>query len=144
MSASRHGPVPRLFPQGSAAAAIHEMEPDFEIRLAERIEPRPKPAAADELAIAVFEQRPILNATGPLRLDLGAELLSDLGLGEFAAGINVSAVTAGSPHNSIAKGRSSIGHDRATRRSVLNFSVSLMGRRREWLYSALHSDTVVG
>src|SRR5271154_3356605 len=34
------------------------------------------------------EQRPILNATGPLPLDLGAELLSDLGLGEFAAGIN--------------------------------------------------------
>src|SRR5689334_12085563 len=88
MSASRHGPVPLLFPQGSAAAAIHEMEPDFEIRLAERIEPRSKSAAADELAIAVIEQRPILNATGPLPLDLGAELLSDLGIGEFAAGIN--------------------------------------------------------
>ena len=71
-----------------APAALHEMEPDFEIRLAGRIEPRPKSAAADELAIAVIEQRPILNATGPLPLDLGAELLSDLGIGESAAGIN--------------------------------------------------------
>src|SRR5277367_6730140 len=71
-----------------APAALHEMEPDFEIRLAGRIEPRPKSAAADELAIAVIEQRLILNATGPLPLDLGAELLSDLGIGEFAAGIS--------------------------------------------------------
>ena len=71
-----------------APTALHEMEPDFEIRLAGRIEPRPKSAAADELAIAVSEQRSILNATGPLPLDLGAELLSDLGIGEFAAGIN--------------------------------------------------------
>src|SRR5882757_3921360 len=38
----------------------------------------------------------------------------------------MSVVTAGSPHNSIARGRSPICHDRATRRSVLNFSVSLM------------------
>src|SRR5271170_3365631 len=38
----------------------------------------------------------------------------------------MSVVTAGSPHNSIARGRSSICHGRATRRSVLNFSVSLM------------------
>jgi hypothetical protein len=30
------------------------------------------------------------------------------------------------PHNSSARGRSSICHDRATRRSVLNFSVSVM------------------
>ncbi|HMD15362.1 MAG TPA: hypothetical protein VKH18_01745 [Terriglobales bacterium] len=64
------------------------LEPDFEIRLAGRIKPRPKSAAADELAIAVIEQRPVLNATGPLPLDLGAELLSDLGIGEFAAGIS--------------------------------------------------------
>jgi hypothetical protein len=64
------------------------MEPHFEIHLAGRIEPRPKPAAADELAVAVIEQHPILNATGPLPLDLGAELVSDLGIGEFAAGIN--------------------------------------------------------
>src|SRR5438067_13779905 len=71
-----------------APTAPHEMEPHFEIRLAGRIEPRPKPAAADELAIAVIERRPILNATGLLPLELGAELLSDLGLGEFAAGIN--------------------------------------------------------
>src|SRR5271167_331079 len=75
----------RCFRCGALApAALHEMEPDFEIRLAGRIEPRPKSAAADELAIAVIEQRPILNVP----LDLGAELLSDLGLGEFAAGIN--------------------------------------------------------
>jgi hypothetical protein len=52
------------------------------------MEPWPKSAGADELAIAVIEQCPILNATGPLPLDLGAELLSDLGIGEFAAGIN--------------------------------------------------------
>jgi hypothetical protein len=71
-----------------ALTALHEMKPHFEIRLAGRIDPRPKPAAADELAIAVIEQRPILNATGPLPLDLGVELLSDLGLGKFAAGIN--------------------------------------------------------
>src|SRR5438270_11877870 len=64
------------------------MEPHFEIRLAGRIDPGPKPAATDELAIAVIKQRPILNATGPLPLDLGAELLSDLGIGEFAAGID--------------------------------------------------------
>jgi hypothetical protein len=43
---------------------------------------------ADELAIAVIEQCPILNAIGALPLDLGAELLSYLGLGEFAARIN--------------------------------------------------------
>jgi len=96
------------------------MEPHFEVRLAGRIDPGPKPAAADELAIAVIEQRPILNTTGLLPLDLGAEPLSDLGRGEFAAGIN-ERVTAGSPHNSIARGRCSICHDRATRRSVLNF-----------------------
>src|SRR5271163_5024142 len=71
-----------------APAALHEMEPDFQIRLAGRIEPRPESGAGEELAIAVIEQRPILNATGPLPLDLGAELLSDLGIGEFAAGIN--------------------------------------------------------
>jgi hypothetical protein len=35
-------------------------------------------------------------------------------------------VTAGSPHNSIARGRSSIRHDRATRRPVLNFSISAL------------------
>ena len=64
------------------------MEPHFEIRLAGCVDPGPKPAAADKIAIAVIEQRPILDATGPLPLDLGAELLSDLGLGEFAAGIN--------------------------------------------------------
>src|SRR5271168_369982 len=38
---------------------------------------------------------------------------------------SMSAVTARSPHNSIARGRSSICHDRATRRSVL-ISVSVM------------------
>jgi hypothetical protein len=41
------------------------MEPHFEIRLAGGIEPRPKPAAADEVAVAVIEQRPLLNATVP-------------------------------------------------------------------------------
>ena len=46
-----------------APTALHGMEPHFEIRLAGRIDPGPRPAAADELAIAVIEQRPILNAT---------------------------------------------------------------------------------
>jgi hypothetical protein len=38
----------------------------------------------------------------------------------------MSAVTAGSPHNSTARGRSSTCQGRATRRSVLTFSVSVM------------------
>src|SRR5690242_14461362 len=49
-----------------APTAPHEMETHLEIRLAGRIEPRPKPAAADKIAIAVIEQRPILNTTGSL------------------------------------------------------------------------------
>jgi hypothetical protein len=52
-----------------APTAPHEMEPHFEIRLAGRIEPRSKPAAADKIAIAAIEQRPILNTTGSLSLD---------------------------------------------------------------------------
>src|SRR6266478_6550701 len=71
-----------------APAALHEMEPHFEIHLAGCIDPGPKPAAADEIAIAVIEQRPILNTTGSLSLDLGVEFLMDLGFGEFAARIN--------------------------------------------------------
>jgi hypothetical protein len=39
---------------------------------------------------------------------------------------SMSAVTAGSPGNSIARGRRSICRGRPTRRSVLNFSVSVM------------------
>jgi hypothetical protein len=101
------------------------MEPHFEIRLAGRIEPRPKPAATDERAIAVIEYRPILYVIGPLPLVLGAELLSDLGLGEFAAGINERRDSGIAPqfHR---KGKSSFCHGRATRRSVLNFSISVM------------------
>src|SRR5215469_12135674 len=71
-----------------APAAFHEVEPHFEIRLAGCIDPGPKPAAADEIAIAVVEQRPILNTAEPLSLDLRAELLLDLGFGEFAARVN--------------------------------------------------------
>src|SRR5262249_48294884 len=71
-----------------APAALHEMEPHFEFHLAGRVEPGPKPAATDEIAIAVIEQRPILNTTGRLSLDLGVEFLSALGFGEFAARIN--------------------------------------------------------
>ena len=71
-----------------APAALHEMEPHFEIRLAECIDPGPKPAAAAEIAIAVIEQRPILNTTGSLSLDFGVKLLADLGFGEFTARIN--------------------------------------------------------
>lgn len=71
-----------------APAALHEMEPHFEIRLAGCTDPGPKPAAADEIAIAVIEQRPILNTAGSLSLDLGVEFLMDLGVGEFAARIN--------------------------------------------------------
>jgi hypothetical protein len=101
------------------------MEPEFKIRLAGRLEPRSKSDDDDELAISVIEQRPILNATRLLPLDLGAELLSDLGSGEFAAGVN-ECLTAGSPTIPPQGGRSSICHRRATRRSVLNFSVSVM------------------
>jgi len=64
------------------------MKPHFEVRLAGRIDPGPKSAAAYEIAIAVVEQRPILNTTGSLSLDLGTEFLMDLGFGEFAARIN--------------------------------------------------------
>jgi hypothetical protein len=64
------------------------MEPHFEIRLAGCTDPGPKPAAANEIAIAVIEQRPILNTTGSLSLDLGVEFLMDLGFGEFASRIN--------------------------------------------------------
>jgi len=98
-----------------------EVKPQLEIRLAGRIEPRPQPAAADELAIAVSKQRPILNAIGPFSLDLGVESFPDLRFGWPRE--SMSAVTAGSPHNSIANGRSSACHDRATRRQVLNFSI---------------------
>jgi hypothetical protein len=48
-------------------------------------------------------------------------LMSVVGLGVSLPQESMSAVTAGSPRNSIARGRSSICHDRATRRSVLNF-----------------------
>jgi hypothetical protein len=85
--------------------------------------PRPKPTAADEIAIAVIEQRPILNTIGFLSLDLGVEFLFDLGFGEFAASINERR-DGGIAHNSIARGRSSMCHDRATMRPVLNFSIS--------------------
>jgi hypothetical protein len=101
------------------------MEPHFEIRLAGCIDPGPKPAAADEIAIAVIEQRPILNTTGSLSLDLGVEF-SWTWASVSLPRESMSAVTAGSPHNSIARGRSSICHDRATRRPVLNFSISAL------------------
>src|SRR5207248_1523830 len=96
---------------------------------------------------AVIEQCPILNATGPLPLDLGAELLSDLGVGEFAAGSNERRHGGIAPQF-LARGRSSICHDRATRRSVLNFSVSVMIAAENGPLSAsgpipvLHGDTV--
>src|SRR5690242_11663420 len=88
--------VPRIFERASggfgcepfAPAALHEMEPHFEIRRAGCIDPGPKPAAAEEIAIAVIEQRPILNTTGSLLLDLGIEFLMELRFGQFAARIN--------------------------------------------------------
>ena len=60
----------------------------FDIRLAGRIDPRPKPAAADEIAIAVIEQRPILQPTRFLSVDLGVEFLLEFGFSELAAAIN--------------------------------------------------------
>src|ERR1700757_4944049 len=99
------------------------MEPYFEIRLVRCIDPRPKPAAASEIAIAVIEQRPILNTAGSLSLDLGAEFLIDLGFGQLAARINKRSEGGIAPQF-LARGRSSICHDRATRRSVLNLSIS--------------------
>jgi len=71
-----------------APAAPYEMEPHFEIPLAGCVDPRPKPAAADKGGIVVIEQRPVLNTTGSLSLDLGGEFLLNLGFGEFAARIN--------------------------------------------------------
>jgi hypothetical protein len=71
-----------------APATLHEMKPHFEIRLTGCIDPGPKPAAADEIAIAVIEQRPILNSTRFLSLDLGVEFLLDFGFSELAARIN--------------------------------------------------------
>ena len=64
------------------------MEPHFEIRRAGCVDPGPESAAADEIAIAVIEQRPILNTTGSLSLDLGVEFLLDSGFRELAASIN--------------------------------------------------------
>src|SRR5438270_13507884 len=71
-----------------APAALHEMKPYFEIRLAGCINPGPKPAAADEIAIAVIEQRPVLNPTRFLSVDLGVEFLLDFGFSGLAARIN--------------------------------------------------------
>ena len=113
--------VRRFRREAYAPARLYEMKADLEIRLAWRVDPRPQPAAADELAIAVSKQRPILNAIGPFSLDLGVESFPDLRFGWPRE--SISAVTAGSPHNSIANGRSSACHDRATRRQVLNFSI---------------------
>jgi hypothetical protein len=64
-----------------------------------------------------------------------------LGFGEFAAGINERR-DGGIPHNSIARGRSSICHGRATSRSVLNFSDSIMIAAENSPIPALHIDTV--
>src|ERR1700747_1586132 len=72
-----------------APTALHKMEPHFEIRLAGCCkDPGAKSAAAGEIAIAVIEQRPILNTTGSLSFDLGVEFLMDLGFGESATRIN--------------------------------------------------------
>src|SRR5260370_40013219 len=71
-----------------APAALNEMKPHFEIRRAGCINPGPKPAAADEIAIAVIEQRPILNPTRFLSRDLSVEFLLDFGFSERAARIN--------------------------------------------------------
>src|SRR5215471_1277755 len=87
---------PRIFERASssfrsepfAPAALHEMKPHFEVRRARCIDPRSKSAAAYEIAIAAVEQRPILNTTGSLALDLGTEFLLDLGFGELATRIN--------------------------------------------------------
>ena len=74
--------------QPLAPTALYEMEPHFEFPLAGCVDPRPKPAAADKRSSVVIEQRPVLNTTGSLSLDLGGEFLLDLGFGEFAARIN--------------------------------------------------------
>src|ERR1700731_312521 len=99
------------------------MDPNFETRLAGCTDPGPKPAAANEIAIAVIEQRPILNTTGSLSLDLGVEF-SWTWASVSLPRESMSAVTAGSPHNSIARGRCSILHDRAASRPGLTFSIS--------------------
>src|SRR5690348_1058010 len=52
----------------------------------------------------------------------------------------MSAVTAGSPHNSIARGRSSILHDRAASRPVLNFSISAVTAAEDRQKSRYHGS----
>ena len=64
------------------------MEPYFEIPLAGRIDPGPKPAATDEITIAVIEERPILNAARAFPLDLVAQPLFDLLRCQLAAGVD--------------------------------------------------------
>src|SRR5438132_57850 len=55
----------------------------------------------------------------------------------------MSAVTAGSPHKSIARGRSSIRHDRATRRPVLNFSISALTTAEDRQKSRYHRSCII-
>src|ERR1700680_2175141 len=55
----------------------------------------------------------------------------------------MSAVTAGSPHNSIARGRSSICHDRAARRPVLNFSISALTAAEDRQKSRYHRSCTI-
>src|SRR5580700_1208004 len=55
----------------------------------------------------------------------------------------MSAVTAGSPHNSIARDRSSICHDRAARRPVLNFSISALTAAEDRQKSRYHRYCII-
>src|SRR5438067_11778035 len=57
--------------EAPAPASLHDMEAQLDIRLARRIDPRPQSAAPDKPAALPLEQRPILDAGGPLALDLG-------------------------------------------------------------------------
>src|SRR5437764_10469092 len=77
----------------------------------------------------------MLHATGPVPLDLGAELLSDLGIAELAAGINERR-DGGIPHRK--EQILDLPWPRH-RRSVLNFSVSVMTAENS-PNPALHSN----
>jgi hypothetical protein len=106
-----------------APAARHEVKAQLDIRLVRRIDPRPQSAAPDKPAALPLEQRQYCTPTDCSRA-ISACNFSSTSAALSRPRASIKAVTAGSPHNSIANGRSSARHDRATSRAVLNFSIS--------------------
>ena len=52
------------------------------------MDPGPKAATTHEIATAVVEQHPVLNAIRPLPVDLGVELFFNLLSGELTSGVD--------------------------------------------------------